>query len=210
MTANRANAQHSTGPQDTTRTRFNGMQHGLTSKQTVLPGENQADYDEFRAEFLSDLNARSAVERTLADRTVAAAWRLKRFERMETAFYNDRITAFLKDNPDADPDSAMANLFIDPVETARMRLFLRYQTTVQREYDKAMSEFKKARAEREKQQFEQALMDAARQRNIAQPAMGAAVGFASQTLGPEAPLAASACLPPHHLPQEPRATLACK
>jgi hypothetical protein len=157
------------------------MQHGLTSKQTVLPGENQADYDEFRAEFLSDLNAQSAVERTLADRTVAAAWRLKRFERMETAFYNDRINAFLKDNPGADPDSAMANLFIDPVETARMRLFLRYQTTVQREYDKAMSEFKKARAEREKQQFEQALMDAARQRNIPQPAVAAAVGFASQT-----------------------------
>ena len=37
MTANRANAQHSTGPQDTSRTRFNGMQHGThASKQTVL------------------------------------------------------------------------------------------------------------------------------------------------------------------------------
>jgi len=41
MIANRANAQHSTGPQDTSRTRFNGVQHGLTSKQTVLPGESQ-------------------------------------------------------------------------------------------------------------------------------------------------------------------------
>src|SRR4051794_38620168 len=126
MAANRANAQHSTGPQDTTRTRFNGVQHGLTSKQTVLPGENQQDYDRFRVEFLNDLNPQSAIERTLADRTIAAAWRLQRFERMETAFYKDRINAFLKDPPESAPDSAMVNLFIAPAETAKMRLFLRY------------------------------------------------------------------------------------
>ena len=161
--ANRANAQHSTGPQNTSRTRFNGVQHGLTGKQTVIPGESQEEYDKFHAEFLRDLNPQSAIERTLADRTVAAAWRLKRFQRMESAFFNDRVNAFLKDNPEADPDSAMANLFIDPVETAKMSLFLRYQTTVQREFDKAISEFKKAQAEREKQQFEQAFAEAARQ-----------------------------------------------
>ena len=70
----------------------------------------------------------------------------------------------------------MANLFIDPVETKKMSLFLRYQTTVQREYDKSISEFKKAKAEREKQQFEQALLEVPRQRTIA-------VGFASQNEG---------------------------
>ena len=174
MTANRANAQHSTGPQDTARTRFNGVQHGLTSRQTVIPGESQQEYDEFREEFLSDLNPQSAIERTLADRAIAAAWRLKRFQGVESAFFNDRVSAFLNDNPDADPAAAMANLFIDPVETKKMSLFLRYQTTVQREYDKSISEFKKAKAEREKQQFEQALLEAPRQR-------ATAVGFASQS-----------------------------
>ena len=93
MTANRVNAQHSTGPQDTTRTRFNSVQHGLTSKQTVIPGENQQEYDDFREEFLSDLNPQSAIERTLADRAIAAAWRLKRFQGVESAFFNDRINA---------------------------------------------------------------------------------------------------------------------
>src|SRR3954447_4961996 len=161
MTANRANAQHSTGPQDTTRTRFNGVQHGLTSNQTVIPGESQQEYDDFRDEFLSDLNPQSAIERTLADRAIAAAWRLKRFQRIETAFYNDRVNAYLKDNPEASPDAAMANLFIDPVEIKKMSLFLRYQTTVQREYDKAITEFRKAKAEREEQQFQQAMAQAA-------------------------------------------------
>ena len=179
MTANRENAQHSTGPQDTARTRFNGVQHGLTSKQTVIPGESQHEYDEFREEFLSDLNPQSAIERTLADRAIAAAWRLKRFQGVESAFFNDCVSAFLNDNPDADPAAAMANLFIDPVETKKMSLFLRYQTAVQREYDKAISEFKKARAEREKEQFEQAMVEAAKQRS----AVG---GFASYNAPPRA------------------------
>ena len=161
MIANRANAQHSTGPQDTSSTRFNGVQHGLTSKQTVLPGESQKEYDEFREEFLQDLSPNSALERTLADRIVAAAWRLKRFERVETAFYNDRINAYCKDNPEADPAEAMANLFIDPLETAKMRLFLRYQTGVQKEFDKALSEFRKIKKERQKDDAQQLLEETA-------------------------------------------------
>ena len=49
MVANRANAKHSTGPNNTAKTRFNGVQHGLTSKQTVIPGESQEEYNEFQA-----------------------------------------------------------------------------------------------------------------------------------------------------------------
>ena len=172
MIANRANAQHSTGPQDTSATRFNGVQHGLTSKQTVLPGESQQEYDEFRQEFLTDLGASSALERALADRIVAAAWRLKRFERVEAAFYSNRIDAYCKDNPEADPAEAMANLFIDPVETSRMRLFLRYQTGVQKEFDKALTEFRKIQKERQQDDAQQLLE---------QTALFPNRGFASQT-----------------------------
>ena len=50
---------------------------------------------------------------------------------------------------------ALANLFIDPTESARLKLILRYQTSVQREYDKATLEFKRARAEREQAQFDE-------------------------------------------------------
>src|SRR5918992_4831396 len=135
LAANRANAQMSTGPKNTDQTRFNGTRHGLSSKQTVIRGESQEEYDAFHAGFLSTLKPQSEIETTLAERVIAAAWRLKRFTNTETAFFNDRIDAYLENNPDADPSSAMANLFVDPAEVARMRLFLRYQTTVQREYD---------------------------------------------------------------------------
>jgi hypothetical protein len=175
LAANRANAQHSTGPANSSRTRFNGLQHGLTSKQIVIPGETQEEFDNFRASFLSDLKPQSALEQTLADRLIVAAWRLKRFQRMEGAFYANRVDDFLEKHPEADPNIAMANLFIDPVEIAKLRLFLRYQTTVQREFDKAMSEYGKIRAEREKQLVEEALTYSAAPTSVPE------VGFASQT-----------------------------
>ena len=148
LTANRANATHSTGPADTSRTRFNGLAHGLTSKQTVIRGEDLQEYDTFSANFRRDLAPGTETETVLAERIIAAAWRLKRFARVESAFFNNRIDAFLETNQDSDPDAALANLFTDPAEMARMRLFLRYQTSVQREYDSAMREFKKTQAER--------------------------------------------------------------
>jgi hypothetical protein len=175
LAANQANAQLSTGPRNTKNSRFNGMHHGLTSKQTVIPGESQEAYDSFRAGLFADLNPKSATEDMLAERVVGAAWRLLRFQRVEAAFFNDRVKAFLNDNPDADPDSALANLFVDPAETTRMRLFLRYQTSVQREYDKARIEFQRAQAEREQRAFEEAALAQARQN-----AAPMDFGFASQ------------------------------
>jgi hypothetical protein len=148
ITANRINATHSTGPLDTSKTRFNGLAHGLSSKQTVIQGENQQEYDKFLRSFLTQLAPKSAVENVLAERVVAAAWRLKRFARVESAFFTNRIDAYLEANPNADPDIALANLFVDPAEQARMRLFMRYQTAVQREYDKAYKEFQTAKTER--------------------------------------------------------------
>jgi hypothetical protein len=148
LAANRTNAIRSTGPSDTSRTRFNSLAHGLASKQTIIRGEDQNEYDAFSANLLHQLAPGSTTEHVLGERIVAAAWRLKRFTRVESSFFNNRIEAYLEANPDGDPDAALANLFSDPSEMARMRLFLRYQTRVQREYDKATQEFRKAQSER--------------------------------------------------------------
>ena len=72
QTANRANATLSTGPADTYRTRFNGLDHGLTSKQTVIRGEDQNEYDTFTANLRNQLAPGSPTENVLADRIVAA------------------------------------------------------------------------------------------------------------------------------------------
>ena len=177
ITANRANATHSTGPVDTSRTRFNGLAHGLTSKQTVVRGESQEEFDIFATKLRKELKPGSETESMLVERIISAAWRLKRFGRVEASFFNNRIDAFLAANPDSDPDSALASLFTDPAEMARMRLFLRYQTSVQREYDTAMREFKKAQAERAKSDCEKLALGIA---DLYTEESSQPVGFASQ------------------------------
>jgi hypothetical protein len=181
LAANRSNAQMSTGPRDTTRTRHNGLRHGLASKQTFIPGESTEEYEAFRESFFAELNPQSIIEETLSDRIVAAAWRLKRFAGVEDAFYADRVNAYRKEHPHADTNAALANLFIDPAESARLKLILRYQTSVQREYDKATLEFQRARADREQAQFEEALAETMKTSPEAQPVPTAPVGFASQS-----------------------------
>jgi hypothetical protein len=196
LAANRANASYSTGPADTSRTRFNGLTHGLTSKQTVIRGEDQQEYDIFSSNLGKQLAPASPIENVLADRVIAAAWRLKRFTRVESSFFTNRVDAFLEVNPDGDPDAALANLFTDPSEMARMRLFLRYQTSVQREYDKATSEFQKAKSERLSHKLEDTFRDMLFEKAVPHSAdRPTPVGFGSQwtkTEGPESEIRASA------------------
>jgi hypothetical protein len=188
LIANRTNATLSTGPVDTSKTRFNGLTHGLTSKKSVIPGENQEEYDTFEANLRKQLAPATPIENVLAERVIAAAWRLQRFARVETAFFTSRIDAYLEANPNSDPDVAMANLFVDPAESARMRLFLRYQNSVQREYDKAYKEFKAAQAERPETQSDglsrllaaYAMDTDEEDTSLTNSALAPKVGFASQ------------------------------
>jgi hypothetical protein len=69
-----------------------------------------------------------------------------------------------------------------------MRLFLRYQTSVQKEYDTAMKEFRKTQAEHAGNSLERAYADMVRDQEPAlpehlrnsEPASVPPVGFASQ------------------------------
>jgi hypothetical protein len=115
----------------------------------------------------------------LANRVIAAAWRLQRFTRVETGFFNDRIDAYLEAHPDSDPDSALSALFTDPAEMARMRLFMRYQAATQREYDKAYKEFKAAQKEQGKKDREKLALGIAA--TYEEESAESEIGFASQT-----------------------------
>ena len=62
--ANRANALRSSGPQTETgkeRSSRNSYKHGLTSSKVVLPGEDAAEYDAFRAEILEQYQPANAT-----------------------------------------------------------------------------------------------------------------------------------------------------
>ena len=54
ITANRANAQKSTGPRSAegkSASRFNALKHGIDAASIVIPGEDPADYDALVAQY---------------------------------------------------------------------------------------------------------------------------------------------------------------
>jgi hypothetical protein len=99
LEANRLNARKSTGPR-TRRGRIasskNAISHGLFCKQIVLPGESKPEFDLLRKCFIRDLKPQNVVELSLVDRMVKDQWLIRRFERVEAAFY-DRQTALMLD-----------------------------------------------------------------------------------------------------------------
>src|SRR5579871_3306263 len=86
IAANRRNALKSTGPKDTSLTRYNGLTHGLTAKHGVLPGESHEEYDAERSSWFDFLAPANPIAAALADRAFVSFWKLTRATRMERAW----------------------------------------------------------------------------------------------------------------------------
>jgi hypothetical protein len=166
---NRENAQASTGPKTESgkeASKMNALGHGLTSKTVVLPHENAEDYQAVHCGLIEAHRPTNDNEKVLVEHVAQAYWRLQRCYAVESAFLDNRIAA-----SDQEPEAAMANLFIDKAESARMRLLMRYLGSAERAYNKALSDLQKAQAARRKQEREDAAAEAFTE--IYQPAGGA-------------------------------------
>ena len=153
---NRENAQLSTGPISEAgkeRSKMNALGHGLTSTTVVLPHESKEEYDAMHRGLIESHKPANDNEKLLVERVAQSYWRLQRCYAVERAFLENRIEASSMD----DPDAAMANLFIDKAEAARMRLLMRYLAAGERAYYKALADLNKAQAERRKEERELAV-----------------------------------------------------
>lgn len=95
--ANRRNAQKSTGPRTPEGKAVvsqNALNHGLTAANDVICSESHADFEQYRAQFLAELDPAGPMESMLAERVVALSWRLKRIARIQ----NQAIDALHADN----------------------------------------------------------------------------------------------------------------
>jgi hypothetical protein len=90
--ANRLNAQKSTGPktpEGKLRVSFNGLKHGLLATGVRAKFENEAQYENWRNDFLAELAPIGVTEELLAERIVQSAWRMTRAARYEKSFVDD-------------------------------------------------------------------------------------------------------------------------
>ena len=95
--ANQQNSKKSTGPKSDegkAAVSQNAVKHGLFA-ESVIKGENEADYEAFHDKFLAELAPAGAVELMLAERVVSLAWRLKRAERMQNQVIDDMMENYI-------------------------------------------------------------------------------------------------------------------
>jgi hypothetical protein len=86
LEANRRNALRSSGPkteQGVQGCKNNALRHGLRALQTVVPGEEPAEWEAHRAAVVADLDPQGAVELALAEQVAEKLWRLGRVVRHE-------------------------------------------------------------------------------------------------------------------------------
>jgi len=89
--ASRRNGARSRGPktcEGKARSAQNALKHGMRAQKCiVLPGERAAAFEAFEAALSEELAPEGALQAVLAQRVVAASWRLARAERLEAELF---------------------------------------------------------------------------------------------------------------------------
>jgi hypothetical protein len=127
--ANRENAKLSSGPKSEAGkaiSALNNTRHGLTGAFRVLPTESQSDFDELLAVLCQEHKPETFTETTLVEAMAQHHWLRRRALNLESSCY--------------DPTTGEKQL----------ALYLRYQTTHERGFHKAMNDLLKLRAEKRK------------------------------------------------------------
>jgi hypothetical protein len=109
--ANRRNARKSTGPTSSegkSRSRFNGLKHGLAAKVPVLPGEDPAEFEARVAGVVESYTPGNQVELDLLEQVATTAWALDRARRAEVAHLRHRARHDPLDREARERDEALA------------------------------------------------------------------------------------------------------
>jgi len=135
ITANRANAQLSTGPKTEAGKEaiaFNNLRHGLTGAFHLLPWENAEEFDSLKLALHAEHRPATATEQILVERMAQHEWLRQRALHLQNLCFN-------------------SDGLID--ETKQFSLYLRYQTTHERAFHKCLNDLLKLRAEKRKEQI---------------------------------------------------------
>jgi hypothetical protein len=131
ITANRENAQNSTGPKTEAGKAVssrNNLNFGFNAKIfSVIEGESQEDFDHFQQQLLEEHNPTTPTEQVLVEHMAQHHWVSMRAQRLQDSCFTE-----------------------GEVNESRLALYLRYQTTHERLFYKALSELQKLRAEKRK------------------------------------------------------------
>jgi hypothetical protein len=131
--ANRENAKLSTGPRTQAgkaAAALNNTRHGLTGAFRILPAESQSDFDALLAALCEEHNPETVTETVLVEAMAEHHWLRRRALTLELSCY--------------DTAGQITN-------EKQLALCLRYQTTHERAFHKALNDLLKLRAAKRKE-----------------------------------------------------------
>jgi hypothetical protein len=146
ITANRANAQKSTGPRSAegkSASRFNSLKHGIDAASVVIPGEDPADYEALAADYRRDFRPQSPSDIFHVDTMLRADWLKRRLQIVEADLYR----TLLAETPGA---SLAAALLSDSPAAKLLARTQRQIAAFERTWHRANTELNRARAENKK------------------------------------------------------------
>ncbi len=129
---NRANALHSTGPRSAEgklASSRNSLKHGLASGEMIIPGESPAALEALLHDLLKEHQPANATEELLVTEMAQSWWLTQRAIRFQNECFTET-----------------------GVDEKRLSLFLRYQTTHERAFHKALNTLTRLKQSRARQQ----------------------------------------------------------
>jgi len=150
----RTNGAKSRGPitpEGKRRSSLNAVRHGLLAKSICLTNEDQEKFKELLQDYLTRLQPADNAELRLVEQMASAAFRLERFAGAETALFDlemDTQTPQIeKEFKKIDHASTFALAFKSLADNSKaLQLYLRYETTISRQYDLALKQLLTLRA----------------------------------------------------------------
>src|SRR5216683_2504052 len=142
LTANRANAQKSTGPRTAegkSASRFNALKHGLDAASAIIPGEDPAEFEAVAADYRAEFRPRTPAEVFHVDTMLRADWQKRRLQRVETDLYRTVLT-------EAGTDNLVAAILSDTPAAKLLTRIQRQIVAFERAWYRANTELTRARA----------------------------------------------------------------
>jgi hypothetical protein len=130
LAANTANAQHSTGPRTPdgqARSSQNARTHGLTSRDLIVAPNEREEFEELLNDYQTDVKPQGAIQHTLFDELVGAAWNLRRVRRMEAELCST---------------TSPQDLLKDEDLQKRLDRLARHKTRIERTFHRSLKELK--------------------------------------------------------------------
>jgi hypothetical protein len=181
INANRNNARRSTGPKSAegkARSASNALQHGLLSRDIVLPDEDAEEFTALAASYTAQLDPQGPLEEFCVRQMVAADWKLRRLLRLETGMlaYGVEYIRDIDDDDDRWSGSSsyeettvlLGKMIGGSSRTTRLSLLARYESSIRQSWYKALKELERLRSLRPPRRPDQApLSDAPHNQEMA-------------------------------------------